>query len=213
MVIIIGSEKGGTGKTTLATNLAAMRAKNGKEVMLLDTDVQKSATFWANTRDTKKISPSVYTVQKQGNIKTIIDKFKKTFDDIIIDTAGSDSEELRSSLICSDKAYIPIQTSAFDVWTISTMLGIINQVSGLNPKLKSYIILNRASPNPSVNETKDVENILNDLQGIKLSGAIIRERIAFRKAARDGLAVSEIKTPDKKAIEEINKLYKEVYNG
>ena len=42
MIILIGGEKGGTGKTTLATNLATMHALNGKDVLLVDTDKQFS---------------------------------------------------------------------------------------------------------------------------------------------------------------------------
>ena len=59
MVILIGGEKGGTGKTTLATNLAALRAQSGKDVLLLDTDVQASASYWAQIRDERDITPRV----------------------------------------------------------------------------------------------------------------------------------------------------------
>ena len=38
MIILIGGEKGGTGKTTIATNLAALRAMAGRDVLLVDTD-------------------------------------------------------------------------------------------------------------------------------------------------------------------------------
>ena len=57
MIILIGGEKGGTGKTTLATNLAAMRALAGHDVLLVDTDRQGSAAAWALKRgesETKK---------------------------------------------------------------------------------------------------------------------------------------------------------------
>ena len=212
MIIVIGSEKGGTGKTTIATNIAAIRANDSKEVMLLDTDFQKSATAWGRARAKRNTEPLLYQMEKTGLVNAVVKKIAGQFDDIIIDTAGSDSEELRSSLLVADVFYIPIQPSTFDVWTISTMVGIINEVKGFNPKLKAYILLNRASPNPSVNEPKDAEDVLKDLRGIKLSKAVIRDRITFRKAARDGLAVTEMKPADKKAVDEIQLLYKEIYN-
>ena len=50
-IILIGGEKGGTGKTTLAVNLAALRASQGRDVLLIDTDIQASASYWAQSRD------------------------------------------------------------------------------------------------------------------------------------------------------------------
>ena len=51
-IVLFGGEKGGTGKTTLATNMAAMLALQGKDVLLLDTDRQGTASFWA-TQETR----------------------------------------------------------------------------------------------------------------------------------------------------------------
>ena len=65
-MILIGGEKGGTGKTTLATNLAAMRALEGHDVLLIDSDPQGSANYWAQSRDELAIKPRVACVQKFG---------------------------------------------------------------------------------------------------------------------------------------------------
>ena len=66
MIILIGGEKGGTGKTTIATNLAAMRALAGRDVLLIDTDPQGSANYWVQSRDELEIMPRVACVQKFG---------------------------------------------------------------------------------------------------------------------------------------------------
>ena len=66
MVILIGGEKGGTGKTTIATNLAALRALAGHDVLLVDTDSQGSASYWASSRDEAGIKPRVACIQKFG---------------------------------------------------------------------------------------------------------------------------------------------------
>ena len=67
MIILIGGEKGGTGKSTIATNLAAIRAIAGKEVLLLDTDAQASATYWAALRDDLEGKVRVPCLRKTGN--------------------------------------------------------------------------------------------------------------------------------------------------
>ena len=212
MIILIGAEKGGTGKTTIATNLAAMFAKQG-DVLLLDTDLQGSATYWSRIRDESKVEPVIYCAQKFGRVNKEVEKLSKKFDNIIIDAGGRDSEELRSSILVADKIYVPVQPSQFDVWTLSPMAMIIEKASLLNPGLSAFIVLNRASTNPSVAEVNEAKEILSDIESIKLSDSIIRDRIAFRKAARDGLAVTEMKTTDPKAVAEINELYKEITNG
>ena len=55
MIILVGGEKGGTGKTTLATNLAQMRASAGKDVLLIDSDKQESASSWAGQRHSDSV--------------------------------------------------------------------------------------------------------------------------------------------------------------
>ena len=60
-VLVFGGEKGGTGKTTLATNIAAMLALKGKDVLLLDTDKQGTASFWATIREEDGVEPRVLT--------------------------------------------------------------------------------------------------------------------------------------------------------
>ncbi len=65
-IILIGGEKGGTGKTTLAVNLAALRALTGRDVLVIDTDIQASASYWAQTRDETGVTPRVACIQKFG---------------------------------------------------------------------------------------------------------------------------------------------------
>ena len=213
MILLIGAEKGGTGKTTIATNLAAMRANKGRDVLLFDTDTQGSATYWNRLRDESKIKPSIFCAQKFGRVDNEVVKLSKKFDDIIIDAGGRDSEELRSSMLVADFIYIPLQPSQFDVWTISSMANMIKSSLLLNPKIKAYVLLNRASTNPSVSEVNEAKEILEDVDELNFSQSIIRDRIAFRKAARDGIAITEMKPADKKAVSEIKSLYQEIYHA
>lgn len=212
MIILIGGEKGGTGKTTLATNLSALRALSGRDVLLLDTDLQGSASYWAQIRDEAKITPRVACVQKFGKgLGVEIQDLAKRYDDIIIDAGGRDSVELRVSLVAAERAFIPIQPSQFDVWTLAHMDDLISQAKGFNPKLEALVVISRASTNPSVTEVKEAQDVLADFDHLTLAKAIIRDRIVYRKAAREGLCVSEFKPLDLKASSEVEFLYKEVF--
>ena len=66
MILLIGGEKGGTGKTTVATNLAALRAAAGHDVLLVDTDRQGSAAAWCQLRAEHPQLPQVACVQLFG---------------------------------------------------------------------------------------------------------------------------------------------------
>ena len=122
MIILFGGEKGGTGKTTLATNLAAMRARAGRDVLLIDTDPQGSASYWTQCRDEEKVEPRVACVQKFGKgLQAEVRDLANRYQDIIIDAGGRESVELRAGIVVADFAFIPIQPSQFDVWTLGRM--------------------------------------------------------------------------------------------
>ncbi len=211
-IILIGGEKGGTGKTTLAVNLAAARAKDGHDVLVVDTDPQGSASYWAAAREEKEVKPRIASIQKFG--KTLASELldlSKRYEEIIVDAGGRDSIELRSGLVAADRAYVPIQASQFDVWTLDQMDTLVSQAQGLNPDLKVYVVINRASTNPMVGESTEAREMLEEFGSLDLLEPIIRDRIAYRKAAREGMAVFELPKSDPKACEEIDSLYKEIY--
>jgi chromosome partitioning protein len=214
MIILIGGEKGGTGKTTLATNFAAMRALAGRDVLLIDTDPQGSANYWAQSRDEAGINPRVACVQKFGKGLPIeVKDLSNRYEDIIIDAGGRDSVELRSAMVVANRAYIPIQPSQFDIWTLNRMDELIETAKGFNPDLKAWVIISRSSTNPSVHESDDTMEIMGDFPNLGLASMAIRDRIAYRKAAKDGMVVCELKPKDPKAVEEMEALYKEVFNN
>ncbi|SHO48409.1 nucleotide-binding protein [Desulfopila aestuarii] len=214
-ITVFGGEKGGTGKTTLATNIAAMLAKDGKDVLLLDTDRQGTASLWATVREEDEIEPRVPCVQKFGKgLPAQVRDLAERYEEIIIDAGGRDSLELRYALGVADRAYIPVQPFQFDIWTVRQMDTLVEMAKGLNEKLKAYLVLNRVSTNPVVREDREARDFIEqeNFQSLMLLEATIRDRIAFRKSARDGLAVVEFRT-DRKAIAEIEELYEEIYGN
>ncbi|SFM07682.1 AAA family ATPase [Legionella jamestowniensis] len=212
MIILIGGEKGGTGKTTLATNLAATSAINGDDVLLVDTDPQKTASFWSLTRDERNISPRVTTIQKFDNVKQELLALKNKFDHIFIDAGGRDSLELRTALLVADKAFFPLRASQFDLWTLAKINSHVRDAKSINEKLRAFVLINQASPNPSVKESVEASVYLEDFEELSSIKTQIAERIAYRKAAIQGSCVQELDPEDKKATAEILSLSEEVFN-
>ncbi len=214
MILLVGGEKGGTGKTTLAVNLAALRALAGRDVLLIDTDIQASASYWALSRDEGKTLPRIACIQKFGKgLQAEVLDLATRYQDVLIDAGGRDSAELRAALVVAQRAFIPIQPSQFDIWTLGRMDDLVNTAQGFNPTLQAWVTISRASTNPSVSEVNEARSLLADFAHLQLADTVIRDRIAYRKAARYGLSVEELKPLDPKATEELRSLYQEVFDG
>ena len=212
MIILIGGEKGGTGKTTVSTNLAAIRTNKLHDVLLIDTDKQPTSSYWCSLREEKEVYPRVASIQKHDKtVRTEILELKKKYEDIIIDAGGRDSPELRGALLVCDKAIFPLRSSQFDSWTLGRLSSLVDTASEINEKLKAYVLINQASPNPAVKETEEMKVLLGEFENIKMLNTVICERISFRRSAMCGMAVTEYKPEDAKAIEEINSLYSEIF--
>jgi chromosome partitioning protein len=212
MIVLVGGEKGGTGKTTLATNLTALRVRAGHDVLLVDTDRQGSASAWASLRAESPDLPDVPCVQLfgkavAGQLRDLADRY----DDVVVDAGGRDSVELRGAMVVAHRLFVPVQASQFDVWTLERMDELVGQASALNPGLEAFVVLNRASPNPRVREAEDAEGLLADFERLSNSGVLVRDRISFRRAASNGRAVSEAESPDEKAVAEVEAWYRAVF--
>jgi chromosome partitioning protein len=212
MIILVGGEKGGPGKTTVATNIAAMRTREIEDVLLVDTDRQPTSSYWCSMREDKGIKPRVASIQKYDKaVRTEITELKKKFSDIIIDAGGRDSPELRGALLVCDKAIFPLRPSQFDLWTLGRLNTLVEVALEINENLKAYVVINQSSPNPAVREADEMKEFLSEFGNIKLMSSVICERIVFRRAALNGMAVTEYKPEDIKANEEMNALYREIF--
>ena len=152
-------------------------------------------------------------IQKFGKgLQTEVRDLATRYQDLIIDAGGRDSVELRSALVAAERVYIPIQPSQFDIWTLGRMDELVKTVQGFNPKVRAWVVISRASTNPSVSEAVEARALLGDFENLRLANAVIRDRIAYRKAARDGLGVEELTPADPKAREEMRALFQEVFH-
>jgi chromosome partitioning protein len=213
MIILIGGEKGGPGKTTIATNLAAMRTKKSNDLLLIDTDKQPTASYWCSLREDRQVEPRVASIQKFDKaVRTETLELKTKYEDIIIDAGGRDSPELRSALLVAEKAIFPLRPSQFDLWTLGRMNTLVETAKQFNEGLQAFIVINQASPNPAVKEVEEARELIQEFANLKLLKMHLCERIAYRRAAIQGMAVTEYKPEDNKAIEEMVNLYEEIFN-
>ena len=203
MIITVGGIKGGSGKTTVATNLAIIRSTEGRDVLLVDADDQETATDFTTLRNERQPNGAGYTsIKLTGSpVRTEIQRLRDKYQDIIIDTGGRDTASQRAALTVTDFLLVPFVPRSFDVWTLEKVAGLVSEMRTANPTLKAYAFLNRADARGQDND--DTAELLKETDALSFLDAPIGSRKAFSNAAAEGLAVTEVRPLDPKAVDEI----------
>ncbi len=212
MIIVIGGIKGGSGKTTVATNLAVMRSGEGNDVLLIDADDQETSTDFTILRNEILENGAGYTNIKLTGaaVRTETLRLKDKYQDIIIDTGGRDTSSQRAALTVADILLVPFVPRSFDVWTIEKVSNLVAEMKTVNPELRACMFLNRADPRGQDNY--DTAEVLRENDTLTFLDTPLGARKAFSNAAAAGLGVSELKPLDPKAFGEISKLHDYIFD-
>lgn len=201
-VIMVTGCKGGAGKSTIATNLAVYFARQGVDVMLLDTDPQRTSTRFVERRDEAGIEPVVHCTQRTGNIYKTVCDLAGRYELVIIDAGGRhDGEEIRTGLVSADVAIVPVRASQADLETLEKFEELVGLARGLNPALRANVILSMTPTHYLINEAILAREAIAQFQDLGLSSCTIYERKAYRDALLDGQGVVERATPAKAEIQ------------
>jgi chromosome partitioning protein len=206
MVIVVGGVKGGSGKTTVATTLAVMRAGR-REVLLLDADRQGTAADFAALReDSGAAVVRCRCVHLAGRaFDTEAPRLVRKYDDVVIDTDGQDVETQARALALADVLLVPCVPRAFDFWTLDRVVARVQRARAANRRLRACAFLNRVDV--SRRAADDAAELLGESGVLEVLAVRLGSRRAFATAASQGLAVTELRRPDEKAIAEASALY------
>lgn len=197
MIILIGAQKGGVGKSTIAINLCAYFAQNSYDFILVDTDSgssgQPSATEWVEDRD-KTSLPEVSVVQLTGDIRERVKRLRSKYNLVLIDAAGRDSKELRTGMLVADLAMFIFLTGSPDRRTAIRVQEIISGASELNPRLRTVALLNRVTTNPHLErrKTERIDMLFQDIHEFRLLNQVLHHRDAFEEAWEEGRGIMEL---------------------
>lgn len=209
MIYTIGGIKGGSGKTTLAVSLTVLLANSGRKVLLVDADKQATATDFSQWR-TETLKETGFTSIQLSDmrVRNEVLKLKADYDDIIIDAGGRDTASQRAALAVSDIFIAPFAPKSFDIWTLEQVVQLIKEMQLANPNLKTYALLNRVDGNEK--EMAEARVYIEESGILSVLKNALHERKAFASAAASGLAVTEFKPKNQKAIEEVEALFEEI---
>ncbi len=210
MILVLGGEKGGSGKSCLAQNLSVWLQRRGHDVLLIDADPQGTSVDWAREREENPDLPDIQVESAHGDIrKKILDRAKR-FEMIVVDAGGADSVALRSALTVATHALLPFRPKRRDLKTLPHAEELITVAKSINPDLIARAIITQCPSLPS-----QVGRILESKEACESYGlpplmAFTAARNVYDDADEFGSSVLEVGS-DQKAIDEIEQIARELW--
>jgi chromosome partitioning protein len=202
VVITVAQQKGGTGKTTLAANLAAALAPS-RRVALLDIDPQKSLGRWHSLRRERLEQAASLTFSDLSGWRLAgeLERLKRDHDVVLIDSPPQLDTDARVAVRAADLVLVPIQPSLPDVWAAEGTLALAGE-----EKRQAHLMFNRA---PAASRLRD--SIAADLavRQLPLLRSALGNRAGFAHAFAAGLGVTEA-APRSTAAAELRALLAEL---
>ena len=196
--IAIVSQKGGSGKTTLAVHIATRAAQAGHESCVVDTDPQATAAAWSDWRG--DYLPVVVTSPPARLARTIESAKKNRVDFVVIDTPPHADAAAREAIKQADIVLIPTRPRAFDLHALEPIADLVSFA-----KKPAYVVLNAVPAGASV-LSEDARKAAKEM-GLKVCSVTLGDRAAFHRSSAKGETAAEIDATGK-AAKEIEKLWK-----
>ena len=196
MITIVGSLKGGSGKSTLTFNLAVWLVMAEASVMLVDADPQATLTDVVDVRGEEGFKPRIAVFDKDALDESRL----READETLIDVGTSDMESLRRALALCDRVVVPVPPSQADIWSTQRFIQMIATVERATPP-EIIGFINRGDTHHAVQETNETAAALVSLPGLRFIKPRLSQRTVFRRSFSEGLAVFELEPRGKGARE------------
>lgn len=203
-VLAMLNQKGGVGKTTLATSVATALAQQGQKVFFIDADQQGSALDWSAARKGELLFPVVGL--PKDTLHREMAALAAPYDWVIIDGPPRVYNVAKSAIAASDIVVIPVQPSPYDVWAAKEIVDLIIEVRVIKASLKAVFAVNRKIVGTAIG--RDVAEALASYP-VPVLKAAVSQRVGFAETAAAGKTVLEA-DPSGAAAQEIRAMVVEL---
>jgi chromosome partitioning protein len=193
VITVIGTLKGGSGKSTLTFNLGIWLALADIDTVMIDGDPQKTLTDVLQLRHEEGFTPTplLQDIQTLSEIKQ-----SSSDQEILIDTGTADMTVLQQALALCDRVLIPVPPSQADIWSTQRFLGLLKTIERTQP-LETVAFINRGDTHHAVRETNEAAAALIALPNLRFIKTRLSQRTVFRRSFSEGLAVFELEARGK----------------
>lgn len=183
--IVVMNPKGGSGKSTLSTNLAGYFARHGAGAMLGDVDRQQSSRRWLALRPDAVPHISTWEVGSDNMARP-----PKSVSHVVLDTpAGLNGKALEKVIKVAYKIIVPVQASPFDMWAVEAFLDQVTCLKAVT-KGKADIALVGMRVDP---RTRSAETLRNFMAGLNVRVlTFLRPTQLYVQAATSGLTIFDL---------------------
>ncbi len=206
MITVVGSLKGGSGKSTITFNLAVWLAMAEQDVLAVDADPQSTLTDVLEVRKEEGYTP---VVPLGASDLLAGPRALKQHAEVLIDVGTASMENMRRAVEIADRIVVPVPPSQADIWSTQRFIRFVESTCGENkPELLGFI--NRGDTHRAVRESDEAAAALVSLPGIRFIKPRLAQRTVFRRSFSEGLAVFEM-DPRSKGSQEWNALAAVLY--
>jgi len=212
MVTVIANLKGGSGKSTIAFNLAVWLEQQGRTVVGYDLDPQCTLSDLAMLREEMECTPGIKVEPVRAIMKDQL--LSHPNEEVLVDVGAANMAAMKEAMTAADRILIPVPPSQADVWATQRFLHIIGpdiEAAKAGRLMEMVAFVNRADTNKTIRETHETEAALKMLPGIDV---VLPQRLylrtGFRRSLSEGLAVFEA-WPQSKAAGEFRSLAAALY--
>lgn len=202
-VIAVLNQKGGSGKTTIATHLARALQLAGADVLLVDSDPQGSARDWAAVREDQPLT--VVGIDRPTIERDLKQVARKDF--VVIDGAPQAADLAVSAIKAADFVLIPVQPSPYDIWATADLVDLVKQrMEVTDGRLQAAFVVSRA-----IKGTRIGGEVTEALAGygLPILASRITQRVSYPGTAAAGTTVMDSE-PDSDAAAEVCALAAEI---
>jgi chromosome partitioning protein len=208
-IIAVVNQKGGTGKTTVATNLATLFAHQAGEVLLVDADPQQSALEWQQDRPGHVLPISVIGLPAP-NLHREIPRLQTKYGVILIDGGGRVTATARATVAVADFLLVPTLASLPDARSTQRFFQeVVEEVAVIKGRVSGAILFTMVKTGTVFNVSGQGE--IKDL-GYPVFDTTLSHRITYQEAFAQGMSAVEY-DPRSKAADEVQALFRELQEG